>query len=49
MEKQYELSCTAAFSKPARPPVTTIQELMQTMFVAEVLQPGEEVWIVAVD
>ncbi len=27
--------------------VATIQELMQTMFVAEVLQPGEDVWIVS--
>ncbi|MYZ42459.1 phospholipase D-like domain-containing protein DpdK [Schauerella aestuarii] len=27
--------------------VAAIQELMQTMFVAEVLQPGEEVWIVS--
>lgn len=27
--------------------VATIQELMQTMFVAEVLQPGGEVWIVS--
>jgi phosphatidylserine/phosphatidylglycerophosphate/cardiolipin synthase-like enzyme len=26
---------------------TTIQELLQTMFVAEVLQPGEEIWIVS--
>jgi phosphatidylserine/phosphatidylglycerophosphate/cardiolipin synthase-like enzyme len=25
----------------------TIQELLQTMFVAEVLQPGEEIWIVS--
>lgn len=27
--------------------VATIQELMQTMFVAEVVQPGEDVWIVS--
>lgn len=27
--------------------VATIQELMQTMFVAEVLQPGGDVWIVS--
>jgi phosphatidylserine/phosphatidylglycerophosphate/cardiolipin synthase-like enzyme len=27
--------------------VVTIQELMQTMFVAEVLQPGEEIWVVS--
>jgi len=27
--------------------VTTIQELLQTMFVAEVLQPGDEIWIVS--
>lgn len=27
--------------------VATIQELMQTMFVAEVLQPGEDIWIVS--
>jgi hypothetical protein len=27
--------------------VATIQELLQTMFVAEVLQPGEDVWIVS--
>ena len=27
--------------------VVTIQELMQTMFVAEVLLPGEDVWIVS--
>ncbi len=27
--------------------VETIQELMQTMFVAEVLQPGDEIWIVS--
>lgn len=27
--------------------VTTIQELLQTMFVAEVLQPGHEIWIVS--
>jgi phosphatidylserine/phosphatidylglycerophosphate/cardiolipin synthase-like enzyme len=26
---------------------TTIQELLQTMFVAEVLQPGEEIWLVS--
>ena len=27
--------------------VTTIQELLQTMFVAEVLHPGEDIWIVS--
>ena len=27
--------------------VATIQELMQTMFVAEVLQPREDIWIVS--
>lgn len=27
--------------------VTTIQELLQTMFVAEVLSPGPEIWIVS--
>jgi phosphatidylserine/phosphatidylglycerophosphate/cardiolipin synthase-like enzyme len=27
--------------------VATIQELLQTMFVAEVLQPGEDIWIVS--
>lgn len=27
--------------------VATIQELMQTMFVAEVLKPGEDIWIVS--
>lgn len=27
--------------------VTTIQELLQTMFLAEVLQPGDEIWIVS--
>lgn len=27
--------------------VTTIQELLQTMFVAEVVKPGEEIWIVS--
>ena len=27
--------------------VTTIQELLQTMFVAEILLPGEDVWIVS--
>ncbi|AKJ69613.1 hypothetical protein ABW99_16765 [Pandoraea thiooxydans] len=27
--------------------VTTIQELLQSMFVAEVLQPGDEIWIVS--
>lgn len=27
--------------------VATIQELMQTMFVSEVLQPGDDVWIVS--
>ena len=27
--------------------VTTIQELMQTMFVAEVLRPGANIWIVS--
>jgi hypothetical protein len=27
--------------------VVAIQELMQTMFVAEVLQPGEDIWIVS--
>ncbi|QHS35579.1 phosphatidylserine/phosphatidylglycerophosphate/cardiolipin synthase family protein [Alcaligenes faecalis] len=27
--------------------VITIKELMQTMFVAESLQPGEEIWIVS--
>lgn len=27
--------------------VATIQELMQTMFVAELLQPGDDIWIVS--
>lgn len=27
--------------------VATIKELLQTMFVAEVLQPGDEIWIVS--
>lgn len=27
--------------------VDTIQELMQTMFVAEVMQPGDDIWIVS--
>lgn len=27
--------------------VATIQELMQTMFVAEVMQPGDDIWIVS--
>jgi phosphatidylserine/phosphatidylglycerophosphate/cardiolipin synthase-like enzyme len=27
--------------------ITTIQELLQTMFVAEILQPGEDIWIVS--
>lgn len=27
--------------------VVTIQELLQTMFVAEVLQPGDDIWIVS--
>lgn len=27
--------------------VATIRELMQTMFVAEVLQPGDDIWIVS--
>lgn len=27
--------------------VTTIQELLQSMFVAEVMQPSEEIWIVS--
>ncbi|CAE6858530.1 phospholipase D-like domain-containing protein DpdK [Paraburkholderia domus] len=27
--------------------VTTIQELLQSMFIAEVLQPGDEIWIVS--
>ena len=26
---------------------TTIQELLQTMFVGELLQPGEEIWLVS--